>query len=407
MRAVFKARACGRPAAGAAAAVPAPSAWPASAACPRLTRGACLLCSLRGWRSRAGAAQGLHEPQLLRPSCGPHGAAPQKSHKQGTDARRPAAGSMRSAAARRAWCCSRRPSGRRARCASRTWPRMRRWTCPSPTWSEAAPPSLSDVRYLNVKVQLCHLSVLWATGLMNRPHCCARGPDTHGNARHLGSHVPRNTWCACTSGARGVHSLHVAQTMGDTARGVYCVQYPFGTLQCMGPSCDKALMFSVLVPVYCMYRQARTAPEQIQACHYYGCSQHTPNQRPTPIYSAQAARQQYVPCQGSRPLHSAPHNQKECKTGSRARAAARPLPRAATAADSTGNGKQRQQQLAVCLLVPPGATGVHRPSPRRSRKQQPRGARAFTGRACSSGRLERDGRRRLCGRTRSDGAYLE
>ena len=69
MRAVFKARACGRPAAGAAAAVPAPSAWPASAACPRLTRGACLLCSLRGWRSRAGAAQGLHEPQMLRPSC--------------------------------------------------------------------------------------------------------------------------------------------------------------------------------------------------------------------------------------------------------------------------------------------------------------------------------------------------
>jgi len=78
--------------------------------------------------------------------------------------------------------------------------------------------------------RLCHVSVLWAKGLMNRPHCCARGPDTHGNVRHLGSHVPRNTWCACTSGARGVHSLHAAQTMGDTAR--VCTVYSIVLARC-------------------------------------------------------------------------------------------------------------------------------------------------------------------------------
>jgi len=162
MKAVFKARLPGRPcraalllAAGAPAAMPASSAWPASPACLRLPPGVRLLRSFRDWSDREGAAQGLHEPQVLWPSCGgPHGAAPRQPQGQGTDARRPAAGSTRSAAARRAWCCSRRPSGRRARCASRTWPRMRRRTCPSPTWSEAAPtwseaapPSLSHMFY--------------------------------------------------------------------------------------------------------------------------------------------------------------------------------------------------------------------------------------------------------------------
>ena len=168
---------------------------------------------------------------------------------------------------------------------------------------------------------------------------------------------------------------------------------------------DRVLVSGVLVPVKCTYRQACTAPGHLQACHYYGCSQHTPD--PTPIYSTQAARQQYVPCQGSRQLHSAPQNQKECKTGSRARPRRGPFLGQQQPQTLTGNGKQRQQQLAVCLLVLPGVAGMHRP-PRRSRKQQPRGARAFTGRACSSGETgARWPTASVQPGARRDGAYLE